>query len=114
MVESARLVHRQLDHLLGARGQANVARDGAIATANDELDRAADLVQLDAQVAEDFGSDPFSLTNETQQQVLGPDVVVVEALRLLLRKLQDFSRSLSKFVEAISHVWTYPATRWEP
>jgi hypothetical protein len=63
----------------------------------------SDPKAIDAEIAEDFSGDPFSLTNEAQQQVLGPDVVVVEALRLLLRKLQDFSRSLGEFVEAISH-----------
>jgi hypothetical protein len=39
---------------------------------------------------------------------------VVEALRLLLRKLQDFSRPLGEFVEAISHVIFHPVPETEP
>ena len=40
--------------------------------------------------------------------MLSANVVVVEALRLLLRKLEDFSRPLGEFVEAISHVDVSP------
>src|SRR5215208_1108699 len=46
--------------------------------------------------------------------MLCADVVVVEALRLLLRKLQDFSRPLGEFVEAISHVMFHPVPVTEP
>ena len=67
-----------------------------------------DLVQLDAQVAEHLGGDAFALAHQAEQKMLGADVVVVEALRLLLRKLQDFSRPLGEFVEAISH-WFSPS-----
>ena len=38
VVEAARLVHRQLDHLLGPWSQADLARDGSVAAADDELD----------------------------------------------------------------------------
>ncbi len=103
-----------LDNFLGARGKPDIAGHGAIAATDDELDRAADFVQLDAEVAEHFGGNPFPLANETQQEVLGPDVIVVKALSFLLRKLEDFARSLGEFVEAISHVRKYPVPRWEP
>ena len=114
VVEPARLVDRQLDDLLGARRQADVAGDGAIAAADDELDRAADLVELDAQVAEHLRRDAFALADQAEQQVLGADVVVVEALRLFLRKLQDFARPLGEFVEAISHVRFHSVSATEP
>src|SRR5207244_11159420 len=75
----------------------------AIATANDELNRAAHLVELNTKIAEHLGGNTLSLTDKPEQQVLSADVVVVKALSLLLRKLQDFSRPLGEFVEAISH-----------
>ena len=103
VIESPRFVDRELDDLLGAWRQTDIAGDRAVASTDDELDRAAHLVQLDAKIAEDLGGNAFTFSDEPEQQVLGPDVVVVKALRLLLRKLQDFSRSLGKFVEAISH-----------
>ena len=63
----------------------------------------ADLVQLDPEIGEDLGRDAFALADQAEQQVLSADVVVVEALRLLLRKLQDLARPLGEFVKAISH-----------
>ena len=103
VVEAPRLVHRQLDHLLGARGQPDVAGDRAVAAADDELDRAAHLVQVDAEIGEDLRRHALALTDEPEQQVLGTDVVVVEALRLLLGKLQHLAGALGKFVKAIRH-----------
>ncbi len=50
MVEPPRLVDAQLDHLLGARRQTDIARHGAIAATNDELDGAAHFVELDPEV----------------------------------------------------------------
>ena len=116
VAQSPRLVHRQLDHLLGARGQPDLADDHPIAAADDELDRAADLVQLDAEIVEDLRGDALALTDETEQQVLRPDVVVVEALRLLLRQRQHLARALGEFVEPIHRAehpfyprWRQPA-----
>ena len=108
VVQPTRFVDRQLDDLLGPRRQADLAGNRAVAAADDELDGAAHLVELDAQVAQHLGRDAFALAHEAEQQVLRADVVVVEALRLLLRKLQDLARPLGEFVEAISHVRFHP------
>ena len=85
VVEPSRLVDRQLDHLLGARGQSDIAGHRAITATDDELDGTAHLVQLDAEIAEHLGRDTLAFADQTEQQVLSTDVVVVEALRFLLR-----------------------------
>ena len=99
VVEPARLVDRELDHLLGARREPDLADDRPIATADDELDGGADLVQLDAQVVEDLAATPSPSRTRPEQQMLGADVVVVEPLRLLLRERQDLARALRELVE---------------
>ena len=58
VVEPARFVDGELDHLLGARSQADLADDRPVAAADDELDGGADLVELDAQVVEDLAATP--------------------------------------------------------
>ena len=58
VVEAPRLVDGQLDHLLGARRQADLADDRPVAAADDELDGGADLVELDAQVLEHLAATP--------------------------------------------------------
>ena len=87
VVQPARLVDRQLDDLLRPWRQADVAGNRAVTAADDELDGAAHLVELDTQIPEYLGRDAFALAHEAEQKVLRADVVVVEALRLLLRKL---------------------------
>ena len=47
MPQSARLIHRQLDHLLGARVRP-ISPARSVAVPNDELDGAAHFVELDA------------------------------------------------------------------
>ena len=104
VVEPARLVDGQLDDLLGARRQADLADDRPVAAADDELDGGAHLVQLDAQVLEHPRRDAIALADEAEQQVLGADVVVVEPLRLVLGEGQDPACALRELVETIHRV----------
>ena len=99
--EAASLVDGQLDDTLGARGQADLADDRAIATTDDELDRRAHLGQLDVHVLEHAGSHALPFPDEAEQEVLRADVVVVEALGLILRERQDLARAVSELVEPV-------------
>ena len=101
VAQAASLVDGQLDDLLGAGRQADLADDRPIAAADDELDRGADLGQLDVHVLEHARGDALALAHEPEQQVLGPDVVVVEALRLVLSQRQDLARAIRELVEAV-------------
>ena len=101
VAEAAGLVDRELDDPLGARRQADFADDRAVAAPDDELDRGPDLGQLDVHVLEDPRGDALALADEAEQQVLGPDVVVVEALGLVLGERQDLARSVRELVETI-------------
>ena len=101
VAQPARLVDGQLDDALGARGQPDLADDRPIATADDELDRGADLGQLDIHVLEHARGDALALADEPEQQVLRADVVVVEPLRFVLRQRQDLARAVRELVEAI-------------
>src|SRR5690348_11337280 len=84
MAQAARLIDRQLDDLLGARGEADLAEHHPVATPNNMLDRRTRLIQLDAEIVEDLGGDAVALAHETEKEVFGPNVVVVEALRFFL------------------------------
>ena len=66
VAQATRLVDRQLDHALGARGQADFADDRSIATPDDELDRRADLGQLDVHVLEHARGDALALADEAR------------------------------------------------
>src|SRR5438477_10586596 len=104
VAEAASFVHCQLDDLLSAGREPNLADDHAIAAANNELDGAANLVQLNAEIAQHLGGYALTLSDQPKQQVLSADVVVVEALGFFLREHEHLAGSLSKFVETIRFV----------
>ena len=108
VAEAARLVDGQLDHPLGARRQAHLADDRAVAAADDELHRRPHLGQLDVHVLEHARGDTLALADETQQEMLRADVVVVEPLRLVLRERQDLARAIRELVESIHRVEPSP------
>ncbi len=103
MTETASLIYCQLDHLFGSGCQSDLASYLSLARANDELDRAANFGQLDSQVREDFGGDSLTLSDQAKQEMFGADVVVVEALGLLLSQGEDLASALGKSVEIAVH-----------
>ena len=104
VAEAAGLVDRELDDALGARRQADLADDRAVTPTDDELDGGPDLGQLDVHVLEHTGRDAFPLPHQAEQEVLGADVVVVEALGLVLRKGQDLACPVGELVELFHSV----------
>ena len=89
VAELQRLAQAQLQHLLGARGERDVAGRRLLALADDLLDLAAHAFQRDAQRLQRLGGYALTLVNESQQDVLGADVVVVEHPGLFLRQDDD-------------------------
>ena len=88
-----------------ARGrQPDLADDRSVAATDDELDGGPDLGQLDVHVLEDARGDTLALADEAQEQMLRADVVVVEALRLVLRERQDLASAIRELVEAVHRV----------
>ena len=103
VLQPARLVDGQLNHLLGARGQADFTGGLAVATADDELDGRAHLVEFHTEVGKDLRGHTITLAYEAQEQVLRADVRVVEALRFLLSEGQDTTRTLRELIEPVGH-----------
>src|SRR5215472_13286423 len=100
MVETPSLIHRQLDHLLGTRGQTNISQHNTVTTPNDKFDRTADFVEFHTEIAEHLGRDPVALADQTQQQMLGADIIMVEALGFFLCEAQHLASPLRKFLES--------------
>ena len=77
-------------------------RRGLLALADDLLDLAADSLQRDPQRLQRLRCDAFALVNQTQQDVLGADVVVVEHPGLFLRQDDHPAGTVGKSFE---HRW---------
>ena len=101
VAEAARLVHSELKHLLGARGQAGrrIADCRALSAADDELDRIAHAVEIDAHIGQNARTDTLALTHQADQNMLSADVVVVETLRFLLGQPQNAPGTLGEAIK---------------
>ncbi|CAG7170935.1 hypothetical protein PICSAR21_03545 [Mycobacterium avium subsp. paratuberculosis] len=113
VAELQRLAQAQLQHLLGARGERDVSGRRLLALADDLLDLAADALQRDAQRLQRLGRHALALVDQTQQDVLGADVVVVEHPGLFLRQDDDPAGAVGK---SFKHRWlpALPHHRYKP
>src|SRR6201999_4279323 len=85
VAQAERLAQRQLEHLLGARGERDLAGGDLLAGPDDADDLRAHPFHGDVEGLEDTSCETLLLAKETEQDVLGADVVVLERPRLLLR-----------------------------
>ena len=60
------------------------------------LDLQADLAQVDVEVLQHVGGDAGAFLDQAQQDVLGADVFVVEALGLLIGQLHHLAGSIGE------------------
>ena len=91
-----RLTQAQLEDALGAGGEGDVALDGLFAFANDVDDSCANGIFVDVEAFERLGCHAFTFGDQTEQQVLCPDVIVIEAARFVLREDHDPSGPVRK------------------
>ena len=96
VVELTSFFEGQLDDALGARREDHLLLDGLPAAADDRLDLLTDLGKIDAEGFEHFGRQALAFGNNPKQNMLGPDIVVSEALRLFLSKHDTAPRSLGE------------------
>ena len=102
VAERQGLAQRQLENLLGARGERDLARRHLFALADDARDVGAHVFHRDVEGVEHARGEPLLLAQQAEQDVLGADVVVLEGTRLVLRKDDDLTCTLCKSLE---HVW---------
>ena len=112
VVEVAGLLDRVLDDLLGPRRLRQLAHgDHVRAGLDDLLDLQADLAQVDVEVLQHVGGDAGAFLDQAEQDVLGADVLVVEALGLLVGQLHHLASPVG---ESFVHLRTSPACRVPP
>ncbi len=95
------LAQRELENLLRARRERDLAGGDLVALADDAGDLRAHLFHRDVERLEDAGSEPFLLTQETEEDVLRTDVVVLERPRLVLCENDDLPCPLGESLEQL-------------
>ena len=99
VAELQRLAQRQLEDLLGPGREGDVAGRRRAALADDLLDLAAHGLERDPERLERLRGDTLALVDQTEQDVLGADVVVVEQARFFLRQHHDSAGSVGESFE---------------
>ena len=100
VAERERLAQCQLEHLLRARRERDLAGRDLVALADDPRDLRAHLLDGDVERLEHARGETLLLAQEPEQDVLGADVVVLERPRLVLREDDDLA---SPFGESLEH-----------
>jgi hypothetical protein len=102
VAEQTGLFDGQLEDALGARGKRNLTdRQGSSRCLNHVLHCLLDLFEIQVELPQHLGSDPLTLTDDSQEQVLGADVVVLEPAGLVTGEIDDFPYPVG---EAILHL----------
>ncbi len=97
VIEVAGLFDGVFDDFLGPGRLGQLAhRHHVRAGLDDLLDLQADLAQVDVEVFEDVGGDARAFLDQAQEDVLGADVLVVEALGLLVGQLHHLASPVCK------------------
>jgi hypothetical protein len=91
-------VDGQFDHTFGAGSQRRLPKRRAFSTPDGSLDGTNDLDWLNTQLAQHLDSHPVFLAHQSQQQMLGSNVVVVEPERFFLRQRQHAASALGKAI----------------
>jgi hypothetical protein len=100
VAERQGLAQRELQHLLRARSERDLAGGDLVALSHDAGDLGAHLLDGDVQRLEDACGQPLLLAEEAEQDVLRPDVVVLQRSGLVLRKDDHLAGS---FGETLKH-----------
>jgi len=90
------LAQRELEDLLGPRGEGDQARGDFLAGADDPDHLRTDPLNGDVKRLEHAGGGPLLLAEQAKQDVLGPDVIALEGSSLFLRQDDHFAGALGK------------------
>ena len=99
VAERERLAQRQLEHLLRARRERDLAGRDLVALADDARDLGANLLDGDVERLEHARGETLLLAQQAEQDVLGADVVVLERAGLVLCEDDDLAGSLCEALE---------------
>ena len=97
--ERERLPERELEHLLRPRRERDLAARHLLARPDDQRDPRPNLANGHAEELEYPRRQSLFHAQESEQQVLGPDVVMVQSPCLFLRKHDHLARTLGESLE---------------
>src|SRR3990170_3124011 len=113
MAHPTGLFDGQLEHLLGTGCQFETA-SGVATDAGQPLDHLLHPGWIEAQLAQHLSGDAPFLSDQAEQNMLGADVVVVQALSFFVGQTEDSPRPLSEAFHFVGHDLSSPRTTNQP
>ena len=102
VIEVPRFFDRVFDHLFRPRGLRQLAHGDHVGPALDEFfNFKANLAKVDVEILQNIRANAAPFLHQPEQNVLGADIFVVEALGFLIGKGHDFSGPIR---ETFKHV----------
>jgi hypothetical protein len=101
VAERERFAQRELQHLLRARREWNLAGRDLVALADDARDLRTDLFDRDVERLENPRGETLFLAQQAQEDVLRADVVVLQRPRLVLCENDNLSGPLGESLEQL-------------
>ncbi len=102
VAQGERLAQRQLEHLLGPRRERDLPGGDLFTGADDPHHLGADALDGDIERFEHARREALLLAKQAQQDVLGPDVVVLERARLFLSQDHHLPGTLCESLEQLT------------
>ena len=99
VAELQRLSQAEFKHLLSARREGDMTGRRLLTLTDDLLDLRANALEGDAQGLQRLGCDALALVDQSQQDVFGTDVVVVEHPGFFLSQDDDPAGAIGKSLE---------------
>jgi hypothetical protein len=103
MTHAAGFIDRQLKDALGSRGKFWLTRAGAGAGAGEPIHQFLDTALIQSQFAEDATRNSTFFTDQTEQQMLSPNVIVLKTLCFFLRQAEYPSCALGEAFHLVCH-----------
>jgi hypothetical protein len=116
VAEGERFAQRELEHLLRARRERDLAGRDLVALADDARHLRPHFLHRDVERLEYPRRETLLLAKQAEQDVLGADVVVLERARLVLGEDDDLAGPFSEAFEQFStllHIRTTAVGRYE-
>ena len=114
VAERQSLAQRELEHLLRARRERDLAGRDLVALPDDAGDLRAHLLDGDVEALEHAGGETLFFAEQAEQDVLGADVVVLEGAGLVLGQHDHLSGSLGEAFEHAAAFLPFRASRLHP
>src|SRR6267378_5578988 len=109
MIERLGFLAGESQHLFHPRRVGNVADDFCFRTGADLfLDFHPDGLQIESHFLENVDRDTLAELDQSEQKMLGTDIVVIEAVSLFASELQDLLGAWSKIVHCSDDAWLEP------